>query len=350
MCKRRVGVIFGGRSEEHQVSCNSAAYAMRALDADKYDPVYIGITKEGDWRLFEGPISAVTEGDWFRYTEEFSIDNLKKRVDFVLPLLHGPYGEDGTLQGLLELMDIPYGGCGVSASALAMDKDFFKEIMTAHGLPLCQSLVFKRNQIEKDYNYIESQISSRLGYPCFIKPANMGSSVGISKVSQKDFLRSALNTALCYDEKIIAEEFINAREIEVAVMGNYIIEASCPGEIIAIGDFYDYESKYSGTSGLSQLIIPAKIDKETCNRLKHLAKEAFNAIGGQGFARVDFFQSKDDGNIYINEINTIPGMTKQSMFPLLWQAEGKTPGQIIERIIDLGYERYYSKNCRKTAV
>ena len=331
MCKKRVGVVFGGRSEEHDISCKSAEFVMKALDADKYQPVYIRITKEGDW---------------LECTEDFLIDDLKEKVDFVFPVLHGPYGEDGTIQGLLEMLDIPYAGCGVLASALAMDKALFKDLLRSKGFPTSKSLVFEKTRIREDYETIEKEIDEKLGFPCFVKPANMGSSVGISKVSSKEKLKAALRTAAAYDSKVLVEEFVPARELEVAVLGNYIIEASFPGEIIPAGDFYDYDAKYSETQKPSKLIVPAKLPDSTCTELQQLAVKAFEAIGGQGFGRVDFFQSKEDGQIYINEINTIPGLTEKSMFPLLWQAQGKTPGEIIERIIDLGYERYYSKNCR----
>jgi len=331
MCKKRVGVVFGGRSEEHDISCKSAEFVMKALDADKYQPVYIRISKDGGW---------------FECTEDFLIDDLKEKVDFVFPVLHGTYGEDGTIQGLLEMLDIPYAGCGVLASALAMDKALFKDLLRSKGLPTCKSLVFEKTRIREDYETIEKEIDGELGFPCFVKPSNMGSSVGISKVSSKEELKAALRTAAAYDPKVLVEEYIPARELEVAVLGNYIIEASFPGEIIPAGDFYDYDAKYSETQEPSKLIVPAKLPDTTCTELQQLAVKAFEAIGGQGFGRVDFFQSKEDGQIYINEINTIPGLTEKSMFPLLWQAQGKTPGEIIERIIDLGYERYYSKNCR----
>lgn len=346
MCKRRVGVVFGGRSEEHEVSCKSAAYVMKALDPDKYDCLYIGITKDGKWKTFDGPVEAVEEGLWTGYAEDFSIDKLLDQVDFVLPVLHGPYGEDGTIQGMLELLGIPYGGCGLLASALAMDKCLFKELLAAKGLPLCKYLSFCKREFEGEPALVLKNVEKELGFPCFVKPANMGSSVGISKVESRGELASAIRTALRYDTKVVAEEFVDAREIEVAVSGNYIIEATLPGEIISGGDFYDYNAKYLGGEQMSKLIIPAPLPDEKRRNLQKLAVETFKAIGGEGFGRVDFFLRRNDGHIYINEVNTIPGLTKRSMFPLLWEAQGKTPKEIIERIIDLGYERYHTKNRR----
>ena len=345
MCKRPVGVIFGGRSAEHEVSCESAAFVMKTLNRDKYDCLYIGITKEGQWKLFKGTADDI-RGDWTEKTEDFSINELKEKVGFVLPVLHGPYGEDGTLQGLLEILDIPYGGCGVLASALAMDKATFKELLRAEGLPVCRNLTFCREQIEEGGPFMEAAVEEALGFPCFVKPSNMGSSVGISKVTCGEELLPALGEAARYDSKVLVEEFIPGREIEVALLGNYIIEASFPGEIVPAKDFYDYEAKYSCEWEPSKPIIPAALPEETCRNLQKLAISAFKAIGGEGFGRVDFFMRKSDGHIYINEVNTIPGLTERSMFPLLWQAQGKTPEGIIERIIDLGYERYYAKNRR----
>lgn len=346
MCKRRVGVVFGGRSAEHEVSCKSAAYVMRALDVDKYQPVYIGITKDGDWKLYDGPASAVEEGDWLKYTKDFALDNLKKTANFIFPVLHGPFGEDGTIQGLLEMLDIPYAGCGVLASALAMDKAVFKDILRVNNLPTCKYLAFGKTQITEDFNKVQELIEEKIGFPCFVKPSNMGSSVGISKVYGRDTLRAALRVASAMDSKVVVEEYVPAEELEVAVLGNNIIETSLPGEIIPKRDFYDYDAKYSEENEASKLIIPAELPKDICENLRDLAIRAFKAIDGTGFGRIDFFRRRDDKHIYINEINTIPGFTDKSMFPLLWQIQGKNPGEIIERIIDLGYERYYSKNCR----
>ena len=346
MCKRRVGIIFGGRSEEHRISCESASYVMKALSADKYDSLYIGITRDGKWKRFNGPVEAVAECRWLEYTEDFSIDALPREAEFVMPVLHGPYGEDGTVQGLLELLDIPYGGCGVLASAIAMDKALFEDVLKAKGLPVCRYISFRREEYEEDPEGHLKKIEEALGFPCFVKPANMGSSVGISKVYAASKLGEAVEEAFIYDRKIIAEEFIDARELEVTLSGNYIIEASFPGEIIPEDDFYGYEAKYSGKAEATVLRIPAEVSGHICKRLQRLAVDTFKAIGGEGFGRVDFFLSRSDGHIYINEVNTIPGMTGRSMFPLLMQKEGRTPGEIIERIIDLGYERYHTKNRR----
>lgn len=346
MCKKRIGVIFGGRSAEHDVSLRSAATVIRSLNSDKFVPVYIGITKAGQWKRFYGSVEDIEKGTWEEKAENFKTCDLKEHIDFALPILHGPYGEDGCIQGLFEILDIPYGGCGVLASAVAMDKQLFKEVLKCRNLPLCKFLCFSRETIERDKLNVMDEIKRELGLPCFVKPANMGSSVGISKARDEAELAEALSLAARYDRRIIIEEFIPCRELETAVLGNLNPEVSNVGEIIPSDEFYDYEAKYSDDRAPSVLSIPADISAEDAEHIKNLSAKAYQAIDGAGFARIDFFKHKETGKIYINEINTIPGFTDKSMFPLLWRNCGLECSEIIERIINLGYERHYAKNNR----
>lgn len=346
MCKKRIGVIFGGRSEEHEVSLKSAAFVMKALNPDKFVPVYIGITKEGNWKKYEGAIEKVEDDTWQESAKEFNPIDIKEETDFVLPVLHGPYGEDGCIQGFLETIDIPYGGCGVLASAVSMDKEKFKQVMEEKGLNICRYQCLYKNDFSCSTETAIHQILDSIGMPCFVKPANMGSSVGISKVKSRDELKSALENAFKYDDKVVVEEYIKGRELEVAVLGGYEPDTTDVGEIIPSEEFYDYEAKYLNSSKPSKLIIPAKLPKHIRQTIKQMAVSAYKAVDGWGFARVDFFYCEETEKIYINEINTIPGFTSISMFPLLWKDAGLEYGQIIERIIDLGYERHYIKNNR----
>ncbi len=357
MLKNRIGVLFGGRSEEHEVSLASACFVIKALNPDKFEPIYIGITKDGEWKKYEGPSENIKDGSWEKYSREFNPGELKNTVDFVLPVLHGPYGEDGCIQGFLETMNIPYGGCGVLASSVSMDKQIFKQLMKEAGLDVCGYTSLTRREIHKDTAGAAMKVIKAVNLPCFIKPANMGSSVGISKAKTKDELVEALKNACRYDDKIVAEEFIEARELEIAVLGeaerageeNDACKLTCIGEILPEKEFYDYKAKYMSCR-TSKLIIPADIEPEAKEKITKMARRAYKAVGGFGFGRVDFFMEKSTGRIYINEINTIPGFTEGSMFPLLWQKCGLTPRQIIERIIDLGYERYHAENNRKTKI
>lgn len=404
MLKSKIGVIFGGRSEEHDVSLASACFVIKALDPDKFEAIYIGITKDGKWKKYDVPaektreniVENIADGSWEKYSLDFNPGDLKKQVDFVLPVLHGPYGEDGCIQGFLETMDIPYGGCGVLASAVSMDKQMFKQLMKEAGLDVCGYVGLTRQEILKDAVKAARKAAEAVSMPCFVKPANMGSSVGISKAKTEEELILALRNACRYDDRIIAEEFIEARELEIAVMGGRncasgraVVSldsaktesrgmepgAACSaesslqftdiGEIIPFKEFYDYQAKYmSGQTAdqtsnqasrqtlnqTSELIIPADITPEAREKITRMAETAYEAVCGYGFGRIDFFMEKSTGRIYINEINTIPGFTEGSMFPLLWRHQGLTPREIIERIIDLGYERYYSENNRKTTI
>ncbi|MCI8608399.1 MAG: D-alanine--D-alanine ligase [Firmicutes bacterium] len=362
--KQRVGIIFGGKSGEHEVSLLSAASVIRAMNRQKYELVYIGITREGVWKRYLAPVdsaeaeelaesveliaAAIEEDRWEEAAEEFCFSQMKDLVDFALPIVHGPYCEDGKLQGLLEMLDIPYGGCGVLASAVAMDKILAKEIFRVHGLPICRHVTTTKEMAEKSAETVAAQVEEMIGFPCFVKPANMGSSVGISKaVDHRSFI-DALHLAVQYDRRILIEEGLDCREVETAVLGNMRPSAAAVGEILSGSEFYDYEAKY--TDGHSQLAIPAALSPEDYEKIRELAVAAYQAIDGEGYARVDFFIERGSGKIYINEINTIPGFTKYSMFPLLWREAGLEYDKLLERIIELGYERYYDKNNRDTSI
>jgi len=354
--KIKLGVIFGGKSGEHEVSCVSASYVLNAIDRKKYTVKTIGITKKGEWLLYEGPISAIADGSWEKKAKAdlkadpkhfaFQIlgaggKSLKNVIDFALPILHGPNGEDGTVQGLFELINIPYGGCGVIGCAATMDKIVAKEIFANAGLKQTPYVAFTKSEIGPA---IEKKINKELKYPLFVKPANMGSSVGITKVEKKNDLHDAIVLAAKYDERLVVEQGVNCRELESAVMGNEELFTGAVGEIIAAAEFYDYDAKYNNPN--SKTLIPAAITKAEEKHLLEMAKTAYKAAGCCGFSRVDFMMDKDTHEIYINEINAIPGFTSISMFPKLCMAKGMTYSEIIERIIDLGYERYNAKNNR----
>lgn len=375
MRKSIIGVLFGGRSAEHEISLASAGFVSRALDPDKFEAVYIGITKKGEWKRYDGPAEnaeeSIKDGSWEKNSADFEPCSLKREVDFVFPVLHGSYGEDGCIQGFLETIGIPYGGCGVLASAVSMDKEMFKRLMKDAGLPICRYTSLASGDILKDAERAARKIIGAVGLPCFVKPANMGSSVGISKAKTEEELKAALKEACRYDDKIVAEESIDARELEIAVLSGSAPSAdvsladgafngetglagrsprgavfSDVGEIIPSDEFYDYRAKYLGGCRPSGLVIPAAIDGETRKRIVEIAAKAYEAVGGYGFGRIDFFMERATGRIYINEINTIPGFTEHSMFPLLWKNSGLAPRQMIERIIDSGYERYHAENNR----
>ena len=343
--KTRLGIIFGGRSGEHEVSLMSAASVIRAVNKEKYELVYIGITKAGQWKIFEGTADEIEDGSWEKTAKDFNPGNIKEVIDFALPIIHGPYCEDGKLQGFLETMDIPYGGCGVLASSVAMDKLLAKDVFARNGLPICKHVGVMKSEYEADPEAAIEKVEAELGYPNFVKPANLGSSVGISKASDRDGLKKAMELAFTYDKRLIVEEFINARELETAILGNAKPEAAEVGEILPSADFYDYEAKYL-SGGASKLCIPAQLDPEMRDKIREYAVKAYSAIDGEGFSRVDFFIDRDTGKLYLNEINTIPGFTSISMFPKLWEAAGVKYQDTIERIIELGYERYNTKNNR----
>lgn len=351
MIKKRIAIIFGGKSSEHEVSLMSAASVIRAIDKTKYEPIYIGITKSGEWRILKelnGVPEMLEDGSWLRYAKDFNMSSLRDVADFALPIIHGPYCEDGKLQGFFETLDIPYGGCGVLASAVAMDKLAAKDIFSKVGFPICRHKAVFRHKYEEDREKVEAEIAEAIGYPCFVKPANMGSSVGISKAHCREEFFAACAEALKYDKRLVVEESINAREVETAILGNENPAASAVGEIVPAAEFYTYNDKY--IDGASKLVIPAELPDETIEKIKKIAVDAYKAIDGEGFARVDFFVEKETGKIYLNEINTIPGFTKISMFPRLWEAAGLSYAETIERIIELGYERHNDKNNGQTVL
>lgn len=365
--KKRVAVIFGGRSGEHEVSLNSAVSVMSALDREKYEVIPVGITKEGGWLVGVDPLKAVEAGEvGHAGTPAVLLGDPTRRglipvgpqqmgltaaegdtIDVVFPVMHGTYGEDGTIQGLLELANIPYVGAGVLASALGMDKVMMKTVFAQHGLPQARYWYCLRKDWEQDESGVVAEVEQRFGYPCFVKPANLGSSVGITKAHDREEFLKAMDLAACYDRKIIVEESVDAREIEVSVLGNDDPIASVPGEIIPSKEFYDYEAKY--LDGLSKLIIPADLPPETTEKVRRLAVEAFKAVDCAGLARVDFFVTRSGGEVLVNEINTIPGFTKISMYPKLWEATGISYSQLLDRLIDLAVERHQDKNKSQTS-
>lgn len=353
--KIRVAVLFGGRSGEHEVSLASATSIIDNIDRSKYDVIPIGITKEGQWLLDGDPMQALRAGRTANSLEPALLSLAKPSdtspvavsspgsggrliVDVVFPVLHGPYGEDGTVQGLLEMAGIPYVGAGVLASSAGMDKAIMKVLFKERGLPMVRHVVVARRDWESDPEGSTDFVEKEIGYPCFAKPANLGSSVGISKASDRDSLSKALAEAAKYDRKLVVEEAIQCREIECSVLGNDYPIASIPGEIVPCNEFYDYRAKYVDEG--SKLLIPAPIPQEAAEEVRHLAVEAFRAIDCAGMARVDFFLEKHSGKVYLNEINTIPGFTKISMYPKLWEASGLPYPQLIDRLIELALERH----------
>ncbi len=367
MTKRlKVGVIFGGKSAEHEVSLNSAQNVMRALDKTKYDVVPIGISKEGQWLLRGDPLLALTGGEislpkllgsGYQLVDDLSAGRevipgshaaSLPEVDVIFPVLHGPFGEDGTVQGLLELADIPYVGAGVMSSAVGMDKVAMKDLFRSHDLPTPKYVVIKRAEWARTPDRVEQRIAAEIGYPCFAKPANMGSSVGVTKAHNAAELIHALNEAAQYDRKLLVECAVpDAREIECSVLGNDEPIASVPGEIVPGHEFYDYEAKYLDDS--SQLLIPAPIDPAMAQRVRELSLKAFLALDCAGMARVDFLLSRTTGELYLSEVNTIPGFTRISMYPKLWEASGISYSELIDRLIQLALERHAEKHQVRTS-
>ncbi len=369
--KIRVGIIFGGRSGEHEVSLRSARSVMEAIDKKKYEVVPIGITKEGRWlvgddpmkalasrvdpRMLKGPDSDVESRAIVVVTDDSAglvprASSLSE-LDVIFPVLHGPYGEDGTVQGLLELAGLPYVGAGVTSSALAMDKIVFKDVIKAHGLPIVSHLHFKRKRWDKEPEVVLDEIEAGLEYPLFIKPANLGSSVGISKCFDRAGLASGLEEAARYDRKLLIEKAVpHAREIEVSVLGNDEPIASVPGEIVPKREFYDYVAKYIDEGDeASELLIPAPLSDKLTEQARKLAVQAYLAIDCAGLARVDFLLNGESGELFVNEINTIPGFTSISMYPKLWEATGIPYSELISRLIDLALERHADRQHSKTS-
>jgi D-alanine-D-alanine ligase len=370
MRKTRVGIIFGGRSGEHEVSLQSAQSVMQAIDREKYEVVPVGITKEGRWIASGDPMRALETGDLGASQPATLLSDPRSthspaqkglmgliergqaieatplaELDVIFPVLHGPYGEDGTVQGLLELAGLPYVGAPVTASAVAMDKVIFKDVMRAHGLPIVDYVMVKRKTWDADPHSVLALVEDRLEYPVFTKPANLGSSVGITKCQNQVELTAGLWEAARYDRKLLVETAVpEAREIEVSVLGNDDPVASVPGEIIPSREFYSYEAKYidSGDEA-SDLLIPAPLSAELTKRVQDLAVRAYRSIDCAGMARADFLLAGEEGMLYVNELNTIPGFTKISMYPKLWEASGVPYAELIDRLIELALERHRDK-------
>lgn len=345
-----IGLIYGGKSGEHEVSLQTALAVMQAFDYDKYELLPFYITKQGEWRVGSNQSTPFTELEQLKLEENAgdtsSAINIlfsklatgEAKLDVVFPLLHGTNGEDGTIQGLFEMANIPYVGAGVLASAAGMDKVIMKKLFADAGLEQCEYCYFTDSEWERDRHSMIQKVEEKLGYPCFIKPANLGSSVGISKAKTREELISSVELALRYDIKIVVEEFVEAREIEVGVLGNDIPLASVPGEIVSSGEYYDYQAKY--LDGKSQMLIPAPLDTELADQIRDVAVKAFKAIDCNGLCRADFFVRKTDGRILINEVNTMPGFTPFSMYPLLWRETGLSYESLLNRLIELALERF----------
>ncbi|HEX3560207.1 MAG TPA: D-alanine--D-alanine ligase family protein [Pyrinomonadaceae bacterium] len=373
--KIRVGVIFGGRSGEHEVSVRSARSVIEAVEREKYEVVPIAITKEGRWlspaesaallpeatrSLLPESVSDAREaltivGDPSRrglHRLESVDGKAAQRLDLVFPVMHGTYGEDGTIQGLLEMAGIPYVGCGVLASSCGMDKVTMKALFHQARLPICKYVWFLRSEWERGQSTILERVKREIGFPCFIKPANLGSSVGISRATDTESLKASISLAARFDRKLIVEEGLDVREIECAVLGNEVPEASLPGEYLVHDErakFLDYTEKYSST-GHVEFVVPAPIPKRLSKRIRALAVRAFEAVDGAGFARVDFFLSRDMSRLFVNELNTIPGLTDVSGFPKMWAATGLPFPLVFERLVELAFERHKEKSRNLTSI
>jgi D-alanine-D-alanine ligase len=358
----RVGVIFGGRSGEHEVSLASAASVIRALDPEKYEAVPIGITKDGRWLVGTGATKMLPEvlksGERVSLPADPTAAALvpisptaghpSVSVDVMFPVMHGTFGEDGTIQGLLELAGLPYVGAGVLASAVGMDKDVQKRLFAEAGLPVVPFLAIRRSEWERDRGKFIKAVKKKFKFPVFVKPATLGSSVGMTRVKAAHQLGAAIDTAAEYGMKILVEKAITGREIEVSVLGNDDVRASIPGEILPHREFYDYTAKYleQGT----RLLIPAPLKKKQVAIFQEYAVRAFQAIDGAGMARCDFFLENKTGKIYVNELNTIPGFTSISMYPKMWEASGLPYSKLIDRLIELAFELHREKARTKYSI
>lgn len=352
--KLKVCVVFGGKSPEHDISCISASYVIENLDREKYKITTIGITKKGEWYLYSGKAENIRNGKWKNEKRNlkkaiispdasqkailvFDNDKVKKiKPDIIFPVLHGEYGEDGTIQGLFELSGIKYVGMGVCASANGMDKTFSKIVFASVGIPQADWVVVNTYDM-KNMDTIIEKIEKKLGYPCFVKPASTGSSVGVGKAKNRDELINSLNVAAKFGRKILVEENIDGHEVECAVLGNNEVNASVVGEILPEVEFYDFDAKYK--SNTTKLQIPADLPKEISEKIREYAIIAFKAIDGMGLSRVDFFVRHSDNSIVLNEINTLPGFTSISMYPKLWEATGKKYSELLDELIVLGMNR-----------
>jgi D-alanine-D-alanine ligase len=372
--KLRIGVIFGGRSGEHEISVRSAASVIQSMDRKKYDVLPIAISREGKWlspheasNLLPSDTQSLlpargieAEGDVAllgdpSHTGLLSFDRnggapTSERIDVVFPVLHGPYGEDGTLQGLLEMANVPYVGCGVLASSCGMDKVAMKLLFLQAGLPMCKYVWFLRSHWQADRAKVIKTIERKIGLSCFVKPANLGSSVGVSRATDKASLEEAIELAARYDRKIVVEEAVDAREIECAVIGNDHVKASLPGEYVVHDNsagFLDYTEKYTKT-GHVDFVVPAPVSKALAAKIQRLAIRAFQSIDGAGLARVDFFLKRDGRELLINELNTMPGLTEVSGYPKMWAASGLTYTRMLDVLIELALERHREKSLNKT--
>ena len=375
MKKLRIGIIYGGRSGEHEVSLASAAAVFENLDAERYEAVPIKIEKDGRWTLPARPPAVTSaaeviagKGAVLDHGREahlvahpgadtlLSIDRRSSSsivsgstLDVIFPVLHGPYGEDGTVQGLLELANLPYVGAGVLASAVGMDKAVMKLVFAARGLPVCDYVVIAKRDWRRDERASMHHIVNCLGFPVFVKPANLGSSVGISKAKHATELRSAIELAASFDRKIVVEAAVpNAREIEVSVLGNDDPEASVVGEIVPSREFYDYQAKYIDDD--SRLLIPAPLPEPQAAEVRRLAIEAFKAVDCSGLARVDFLLAAETGALYVSELNTLPGFTTIGMYAKVWAASGVDFPRLLDRLIELALERHAEKQQRRTTL
>jgi D-alanine-D-alanine ligase len=390
--KIRVGVVFGGRNSEHEVSLKSARSVMEALDQDRYEIVPIGIDKHGRWVVGGDPLFALEQAADARllnrdpqpgvvrsslplhrssgrlpdaaarvdasygaqaaeadtplaHSQAQSEAAPLQQLDVILPVLHGLYGEDGALQGLLEIADLAYVGCGVLASSVGMDKGVMKAAFAAAGLSQVPYLLLRRRDWEREREHVLDQVESTLRYPVFTKPANAGSSVGVCKCRSREELIAGLDTAALHDRRLIVEQGVTPRELEVAVLGNDDPQASIVGEIVPANDWYDYADKY--LEGRTQYLIPAPIDEATSEQIRRMAVDAFKAIDGAGLARIDFLLDKESGAIYLNEVNTLPGFTSGSMYPKLWEATGLPYPKLLDRLIELALERHADRRTRE---
>lgn len=361
--KQRIGLIYGGRSGEHEISIRSAKTVVETIDPERYSIVPICIESDGRWlspldSLGKFPEDTQTifrarQGAPSSTAVALSGDTRQDgiAVDVLFPVLHGTFGEDGTIQGLFEMADLPYVGCGVLASACGMDKAYMKTLFRDAGLPICDYVWFLRDEWAANREMTITQVEQKLGFPCFVKPANLGSSVGVSKAENAEALARAIDLAAEYDRKIIVEESLEMREIECAVLGNDDPQASLPGEYIIRDEskkFLDYTEKYSGT-GNNEFVVPAPVSDELILKIQQMAVKAFKAIEGSGLARVDFFLRSDTGALLVNEINTMPGLTDASGFPKMWAGSGKKFPEVIDELIRLAIERHSDKKKNKTS-
>jgi D-alanine-D-alanine ligase len=357
MQKQRVAVIFGGKSGEHEVSIASAASIFKHLDPARYEAVPLKIEKDGRWMLTSDVPKAISAADVHRQVQSTALQPIDPTttlttggIDVVFPVLHGPYGEDGTVQGLLELANVPYVGAGVLGAAVGMDKAVMKTLFLARGLPVAPYIVILRHEWIRDTSAVTQRVERELSFPVFVKPANLGSSVGISKAKTAAAFHEAMALALQYDRKIVIEAAVpNAREIECAVLGNDDPQASVPGEIIPLREFYDYEAKYMDANG-SRLEIPAAVTAAEAVTIRRMSIEAFRACDLSGLARVDFLMGRDTGEIFLNEVNTMPGFTTISMYPKLWEASGLAYPDLLDRLITLAVERHRDKQLLRTSL